>query len=40
MISKRLILSLLAILLIAPLTWSQQERALGPVTGTVDSNIR
>jgi len=40
MISKRLILSLLAILLIAPLAWSQQERALRPVTGTVDSNIR
>jgi pyridoxine 5'-phosphate synthase PdxJ len=40
MINKRLILNLLAILLIAPLAWSQQERALRPVTGTVDSNIR
>jgi len=40
MINKRLILSLLAILMIAPLAWSKKERALRPVTGTVDSNIR
>ena len=40
MIRKILIYYLLITLLIVPLAWSQQERAVRPVAGAVDPNVR
>ena len=40
MIHKLLTCCLLITVLIVPLAWSQQERAVRPVAGAVDPNIR